>query len=380
MQIDSNIIYDVTAREGRQSLVGPSFSHQLSLNIAERLYRAGVCRQELGSPAAHPLVANSIRRVADYLPNDAETWIHIRCNLNDAKTVPENVKGVGIFFGTSEQQRMFSHGKDIDYIIDRATETINYLKDRNYIVRFTAEDATRTGLNDLMNIYQRLQESTSVDIFGFADTVGYATPVEIRNNIRQLSSTLTRPIQFHGHNDGGYADINAIAALVGGAGSVQTSMCGLGERNGIADTINLTGIIDNLGYEIHVGELFDLNELRNLGLSLTEVLQIPENYRSLSSSHMNLDMAGLHVAGAGAYSLRNCGPRRYLINHPLTGRHAVASACQEIGISIDEDHTRLLTNEIKRITFRERIGDPIRSDEDVRSMLPELASQFGVSS
>jgi homocitrate synthase len=73
-----------------------------------------------------------------------------------------------------------------------------------------------------------------VDRVGVADTVGIATPrqcyalaVELRRHIGNTD------IEFHGHNDAGCAIANSYSILEGGATHIDTSVLGIGERNGI---------------------------------------------------------------------------------------------------------------------------------------------------
>jgi homocitrate synthase len=44
-----------------------------------------------------------------------------------------------VVFGTSSELRDFSHGKSIQYIIEAATEVINYVKSKGVEVRFSSE-------------------------------------------------------------------------------------------------------------------------------------------------------------------------------------------------------------------------------------------------
>src|SRR3989338_145423 len=55
------LIYDCTLREGMQSVYGPMFSHELRMEIAERLSSIGIRKIELGGPAAGPRMRESIR-------------------------------------------------------------------------------------------------------------------------------------------------------------------------------------------------------------------------------------------------------------------------------------------------------------------------------
>ena len=71
-----------------------------------------------------------------------------------------------------------------------------------------------------------------VNRLGVADTVGVATPSR-STMVHQLVRLTGLDVEFHGHNDSGCAIANACAALEGGATHIDTTVLGIGERNGI---------------------------------------------------------------------------------------------------------------------------------------------------
>jgi len=380
LDVNNRMLYGVTAREGMQCPSGCRFSHEFLIDLAQRQCEIGVYRQELGSPAAHPVIAQSISEVADSL-SGIERWVHVRCNNGDIKYVPENVDGVGLYFGTSPAHQQHNHRKRIEDIINYARDAIDTLEEMGYQVRFTAEDATRTQYDTLLRIYQELEQSTDVNLFGVADTVGTAMPNEIFSVIAHLKSELETPLQFHGHNDRGFADINGLYSLIAGAESVQVSAGGIGERNGIT---SISGLLINLleGDMTKINNLFRIEDVEQLELFVLNELEIPRNYRSPIASHVSVDMAGVHQNGSGnnigvyhAIDLTQFGYRHTSpVNHPLTGHHNVARVCEEQEIPVDHNDLRGLTNAIKEYTFRQTRDDPVRSEEDVVSFIRELAS------
>ena len=68
---------------------------------------------------------------------------------------------------------------------------------------------------------------------GIADTAGSATPREVFNEIRTLLRVVGCDIETHFHNDTGCAIANAYCALESGATYIDTTVLGIGERNGI---------------------------------------------------------------------------------------------------------------------------------------------------
>jgi len=68
------------------------------------------------------------------------------------------VDGLDVVIGTSSYLREFSHGKDMDYIIETATEVINFIKSKGLEVRFSSEDSFRSDLVDLLNVYKAVDK------------------------------------------------------------------------------------------------------------------------------------------------------------------------------------------------------------------------------
>jgi 2-isopropylmalate synthase len=102
-------------------------------------------------------------------------------------------------------------------------------------VEFSPEDAVRTEADFLCKVVEAAiaAGATTVNI---PDTVGCATP----SHMKQVVETLRRRVpnidravlSVHCHNDLGMAVANSLAAVEAGAGQVECTMNGLGERAG----------------------------------------------------------------------------------------------------------------------------------------------------
>ena len=79
----------------------------------------------------------------------------------------------------------------------------------------------------------RAARQAGADRFRLADTVGVWNPFQVHAVVQSLAGRAGRvTIGFHGHNDLGMATANALAAVVAGAGSIDVTVNGLGERAG----------------------------------------------------------------------------------------------------------------------------------------------------
>lgn len=153
--------------------------------------------------------------------------------MEDAKLAVETgVDGLDIVIGTSSFLREHSHGKDMVYITKTAIEVINYVKSKGLEVRFSSEDSFRSDLVDLLSLYKAV-DAVGVNRVGIADTVGCASPRQVYELVRTLRGVVSCDIETHFHNDTGCAIANAYCALEAGATHIDTSVLGIGERNGI---------------------------------------------------------------------------------------------------------------------------------------------------
>ena len=231
MSLDQFAIIESTLREGEQ-FANAFFTSDEKVEIARLLDAFGVEYLELTSPAASPQSRDDCTRIAQ-LGLKAKLLTHVRCHMDDAKlAIDTGVDGIDVVFGTSSYLREFSHGKDIAYIIEHAIEVVEFVKSQGLEVRFSSEDSFRSDLVDLLTIYRGVDQ-IGVNRVGIADTVGVAHPMQVYELVRTLRGVVDCDIEFHGHNDTGCAVANAYAALQGGATHVDTSVLGIGERNGI---------------------------------------------------------------------------------------------------------------------------------------------------
>ncbi|MDQ5851263.1 MAG: homocitrate synthase, partial [Chloroflexota bacterium] len=231
MSLDNVSLVDSTLREGEQ-FARARFTTGQKIAIAEALDAFGVEYIEATSPAASPQSERDLRTLTA-LPLHARILAHTRCTLEDARRAVDcGVDGVNLLFGTSNLLREWSHGRTVEQILEEAATVIRMLQDAGVEVRFSCEDALRTERADLLRIY-RAVDALGVDRVGIADTVGIATPREVEQLVRDVREAVQCGIEFHGHNDGGCAIANAFSALEAGATHIDTTVLGIGERNGI---------------------------------------------------------------------------------------------------------------------------------------------------
>jgi homocitrate synthase len=242
-------IIESTLREGEQ-FANAFFDTETKCEIARALDDFGADYIELTSPAASEQSRLDCLKIANLGLKRSKLLTHIRCHMDDARIAVESgVEGGDIVIGTSSFLMEHSHGKDIAYIKKAAVEVIEFVKSKGLEVRFSSEDSFRSNLVDLLSIYSEV-DKIGVNRVGIADTVGCATPRQVYDLVRTLRGVVSCDNECHFHNDTGCAIANAYCALEAGATHIDTSVLGIGERNGITSLGGLM-VRQNSNYSIN---------------------------------------------------------------------------------------------------------------------------------
>lgn len=352
MSLDNINLVDSTLREGEQ-FAHARFTIDQKLAIAHALDAFGVDYIETTSPVASPQSEHDLRTLTA-LPLHARVLAHTRCTLEDARLAVDcGVDGVNLLFGTSQLLRDWSHGRTIDQIVEQAAVVICALQEHGVEVRFSCEDAFRSERADLLRIF-RAVDLLGVQRVGIADTVGIATPREVEDLVRAVRETVGCDIEFHGHDDGGCAIANAYTALEAGATHIDTTVLGIGERNGIT---SLSGLMARLYLSApQLVTRYQLQRLPELDAMVAEFVGVEVPFNScITGETAFTHKAGLHTKAVlqhpATYEVLDPAvfgrQRSVLVGHRLTGRHAVAERARELGIELGRDVLQALTREIK---------------------------------
>jgi len=355
MPIGRFAIIDSTLREGEQ-FSNAHFTTADKIAIAQLLDEFGVEYIELTSPVASPQSFEDCKTIAA-LPLKAKVLTHIRCHMDDARVAVQTcVDGIDILFGTSSILREFSHGKGVDQIIAEAREVISFIKEHGKEVRFSSEDSFRSTEGDLLRVYTAVA-AMGVDRIGVADTVGIATPRQCYALAVELRHHVECDIEFHGHNDTGCAIANSHSILEGGATHIDTSVLGIGERNGITP---LGGFVARMYVDdpAAIRAKYDLRKLRELDELVASMVKIEIPYNNfVTGKYAFHHKAGMHTKAIyinpNSYEVLDPADfgltRTMNIAHRLTGYNAVGRRAQELGLEFGKDELQAITRKIKTL-------------------------------
>ena len=364
-------IIDSTLREGEQ-FRGAHFTIEDKREIAALLDDFGVEYMELSTPIASPQSADAIRALAD-MPRSFKLLTHIRANLDDARLAVDcGVDGADVYIGTSEYMREYSHGKSLDQVIDIGQEVIAFLRDKGVETRFSTEDTFRSNFADVMTVY-RAMDLAGVDRVGVADTVGLADPLQTYNMISNLRDVVRCDIEFHGHNDSSCAVANAFSALQAGATHIDTTVLGVGERNGITAMGALIARLYTCDKALV--DKYDLPLLAEIERVVAQKLGIEIPFNTPITGEVAFHhKAGVHTKAVlrnpvtyEAINPADFGMSRIIdVAHRLVGRNAIRDRANGLGIDLEDEALQLVTAQVKSLADEQQI-----TAEDVDRLLGE---------
>jgi len=332
-------ICDVTLRDGEQT-PGVSFSCEEKADIARMLDEIGVEVIEAGFPSVSENEKHCVKTIAG-LGLDSRICCLARAKQSDVDAAIDcDVAMVSIFLATSDlHMRIKFKNKPREQVLADTLPLIDYAHDHGLQVRFAAEDASRTDLVFLKDVY-RQASGHGTDLLSFADTVGCLTPLEMYRVMSDLSATVDRPLCAHCHNDMGCAVANTITAAEAGAFQLHTTVNGIGERAGNAAleevliALRMSGGVDR----------YDLSYLTALSKKVEQYsgISLPRNkpvVGELAFSHES----GIHIAAIleDPHSYENFPPelvggeRRFILGKH-TGKKALEHVVASMGCDLSE--------------------------------------------
>ncbi len=233
-------IFDTTLRDGEQS-PGASMNMAAKLQVARQLARLNVDVIEAGFPISSPEDFEAVSAVAQEIEGPTIAGL-ARALPEDIERCWEAVKysarpRIHTFIGTSRVHVEKRFHKTEDEVLQMAVDAVKLAVSLCDDVEFSAEDAMRTRLEYLRDVVEATIEAGAKTI-NIPDTVGYATPWQMYDTIRYLFENVPNidqaTISVHCHDDLGMSVANSLAAVKAGAGQVECTINGLGERAGNA--------------------------------------------------------------------------------------------------------------------------------------------------
>lgn len=232
-------IFDTTLRDGEQS-PGNSMNIEEKLRIAKQLQKLNVDIIEAGFPIASEGDFEAVKRVAQTIKGPEIAGL-CRSSDKDIDRAWEALKYAGekgrihTFIATSDIHMKYKLKMEPDKVLAAAIKAVKRAASYTPNVEFSCEDAVRTRLPFLAEVVEAVIDAGATTV-NIPDTVGYTIPFEYFNIIKYLKDNVPNinkaVISVHCHNDLGLSVANSIAAIQAGAGQVECTINGIGERAG----------------------------------------------------------------------------------------------------------------------------------------------------
>lgn len=375
-------IFDTTLRDGEQS-AGINLNFTEKIEIAKQLERLKVDVIEAGFPASSPGDFRSVKAIAETVKGCSVTGLS-RTNQKDIETAWEALKDsdeprLHVFLATSPVHMTYKLKMTPEEVIESSVNAVKYAARFFPQIEWSAEDATRSDVDFLVQIIDRVVDAGAT-VINLPDTVGYTTPDEygrLFSEVKKRVPNIDRvTLSAHCHDDLGMAVSNSLAAIENGVDQIEGCINGIGERAGNAslEEIAVALRIRRDFYKAETGlNLQEIKKTSALISKLTGVV-IPPN-KAIVGDNAFAHEAGIHQDGVlkekTTYEIISpelvglSSNRIVLGKH--SGRHAFKDKMKSLGYEMTEDECKKIFHSFKNLADKKKTI----TDEDLFALMTE---------
>ncbi|MHA1648854.1 MAG: LeuA family protein [Candidatus Helarchaeota archaeon] len=385
--ITPKFIDDTTLRDGVQMPGIRAPSPEERLRIAQYLDDIGVGRIEIFGTwyDVDRHTANLILSAG--LKCRVGVWVRAKIDDIDEALRLNGIKEVGISHPISDIHLKYKVRITREEAMKRITNAVQYAIDHGLKVFYHGEDCTRADWNYEKELVKTLAE-LGAETYRVCDTVGVGIPshvspdVDISKSVPDKVRYLSQfdiDIEFHGHDDLGNAVTNTLVALQNGAKWASTTMLGIGERSGNAETEK---VLMNLVYHFGVkGYNTKLLTKCCRFISKTMDVRIPSN-KAIVGENSFTHQSGIHTAGViehpETYEFidpEEVGNQRRLLVGPYSGKKIIIFKLKELLPGVDESDARV--NALVHYLQNDLFGTGIRRSALTEEEFKDIMRRFG---
>ncbi len=362
-------IFDTTLRDGEQS-PGASMNVEEKFMIAKHLARLNVDIIEAGFAYSSPGDFEAVRRIAQEVEGPTICSL-ARARPEDIDRAWEALKGapkvrIHTFLSTSDIHLKHQFRMSREEARKRAVEMVQRARDYVEDVEFSPMDASRSDLSYLCEVLEAVIEAGAGTV-NIPDTVGYATAQEfgqlIRNIRKRVRNSQKAVVSVHCHNDLGLAVANSLAAIVEGAGQVECTINGIGERAGNASleeiVMGLRTRKDFYGADTQV-HTEELSKASRLVSKITGMMVQPN--KAIVGANAFAHTSGIHQDGLlkdkSTYEIMRPESiglvQSKMVMGKLSGRHAFRQRLEELGYRLSDEEINHAFDRFKRLADQKK--------------------------
>ncbi|MFZ5645924.1 MAG: citramalate synthase [Bacillota bacterium] len=359
-------IYDTTLRDGSQG-EGISFSVEDKIKIALKLDKMGFHYIEGGWPGSNPKDMDFFKRIVDEPLKNARitafgstrrpgTAAHEDANLN---TILSSGVQVATLVGkTWDFHVTHALNTTLEENLAMIRESVAFLRGKGLTVFYDAEhffDGMKANTEYALATLSASVEGGASTLV-LCDTNGGQMPGDIRDVVTLVAKKFNVPLGIHCHNDIDMAVASTVMAVQAGAGQVQGTVNGYGERCGNA---NLCSIIPVLAFKCGIDTIprERLKRLTELSRYVSEVAnKVPVSGQPFVGSSAFAHKGGIHASAIlkSSRTYEHIDPelvgnsRRVLVSE-LSGLSNLLYKCREMNLDLElqKEENRELLDRIK---------------------------------
>ena len=372
MQQKKIVIFDTTLRDGEQ-VPGCKLNADEKIEIALKLEDMGVDVIEAGFPVSSPGDFESVKKISRAIKNS------VVCGLSRAVKKDIEVAALALRFakrprihtgiGTSDFHIKSKFNSTRDQILLRAIECVKWARNFTDDVEFYAEDAGRTDNEYLARVIEAVIKAGATTV-NIPDTTGYCLPNQYGKKIAYLVNHVPNIdraiISCHCHNDLGMATANSIAGIMNGAGQIECTINGLGERAGNTSLEEVVMVIQQHA-SLNAFTSVNAKHLTKLSQLVSDTMRVPvQPNKAIVGSNAFSHSSGIHQDGflkdAQTYEIINPeqvgADQSKIVLTARSGRSALAFRFQKLGFNFDRNDIDTLYNQFVKIADQQKeIGD-----------------------
>lgn len=380
-------IFDTTLRDGEQS-PGASMNVEEKIQVAKQLKKLGVDIIEAGFPIASPGDFDAVNKISKEVKGVVIAGL-CRARDEDIERAAEALKPaeqrrIHTFIATSDIHLKYKLRMDREQVIQAAVRAVKKARQYTDDVEFSAEDATRSDWDYLCKVTEEVIKAGATTV-NIPDTVGYTVPQEYGELIEYLMNKVPNidkaTISVHCHNDLGLAVANSLTAILKGAGQVECTINGIGERAGnaameeIVMALKVRNDFFKADTNIVTQEIYRTSRLVS---KITGMIVQPN--KAIVGANAFAHEAGIHQDGVlkerTTYEImrpQDIGiPSSKIVLGKHSGRHAFKTRLEELGFTLTEEELNRAFERFKKLAdqkkyiFNEDI-EALVSDEVLRT-------------
>lgn len=377
-------ILDTTLRDGEQTN-GVSFSSTEKMHICRILLEElMVDRVELASAKVSNGEFETVKKVARWATSHnhldkLEVLGFVDGNLSIDWISSAGCKVMNLLCKGSLRHCREQLRKSPEQHLDEIEAVVQTAHQRGIEVNVYLEDFSNGMIHSPDYVYAFIDRLKDAPIrrFLLPDTLGILNPVNTAEYCRLIVARYPRlHFDFHAHNDYDLAVANTFAAVSAGVHGVHVTINGLGERAGNAPLTSVIAMLhDQLKVETHIVERM-LNQASRTVESYSGI-RVPHN-KPVIGDNVFTQCAGIHADGDNKSKLyyndllpERFGRTREYALGKNSGRANIRKNLENLGIDLDEESMRKLTQKVIELGDKKEIVTP----EDLPYIIADVLHQ-----